>query len=96
MIQKKVQMAETMEASNPIHIYPTRIYITLKQTLSAVTVTEPTPNTTFFVRKVENQNWIFWSHVRGFNQGDFGQVVYRRQLTQNGWHTPSKAKHTDH
>ena len=64
---------------------------------SAVTVTEPKPKTAFFLSepwRIETK--VFWSHVSGFNQGSFGQVVSRTQLIHSGWHAHSKAKHADH
>jgi len=35
----------------------------------------------------KTESEVFWSHMSGFNEGNFSQVVLRMQLIRNGWHT---------
>jgi len=39
----------------------------------------------------KQKTMVFLSHVSGFNEGNFGQVMYKMQLIRNGWCTPFKA-----
>ena len=43
------------------------------QTSSAVTVTEPKPR--FLSEPWRTETEVYWSHVSGFNQGNFRQVI---------------------